>query len=495
MFAQQDPVIVRLKEVYQTERSPQEFAAAANIHATTPHDFTFTLRGDTGVMIPDGMEDAATVFTFAPPPCGCFSLASDATLGESGAFRYVRLTANGETLLDIDFRHIQSLEELNAYFDCYYFPDLKRDTVGTMVPIQQFWELNARGHLQCTRANGRISINDCGPMCALTLRDTSISDFEVQIGVEQSFRRYGIVFGCEPAKFPYNSTLKTWETIVTQGGFAFLDSRYHICCVRGAVVAQKNADRHHAIGMTPGLFHGRDTQALSQRFLSEEPLSLPRHTLSYHVTDGCRYVLPACTLTPKAGDVVYLPPNVPCRLEGPSPTVIVAEFDCVDTIHTAPALLTPLNPAAVHRMFVELMEIWYSNLPGLEYRAFSAFYHIIAELSRPHLGTAAIALQVATEFIDAHFTEPDLSAKEIARAADISESYLYQLFREEIGMSPKEYILKCRLQNACALLKTRYYKVYEVAEKCGFPDVKYFETIFKRNIGVSPGKYTIHKTD
>lgn len=495
MFAQQSPVIVRLKEVYQTRRSTTEFSAAANIYAATPHHFTFSLREDKGVMIPDGLEEAATRFTFAPPPCGCFSLVSDASQDEAGAFRYIRLTANGKTLLDIDFRDLQSVEELEKYFDCYYFPTLKRDQQGILAPIGRFWGLNERGYLHCIRTDGRIPINDCGPMYTLTLRQSDIRDFDAEVGVEQSYRRYGIMFGCEKGKFAYSSTLKTWATIVLQGGVAFLDSRRHICCVRGAVVTQKDGDKHDAIGMTPGFFHGRDTKSLSDRFLSSRQMSLSRHTLTYHLTDGFRYVFPDRTLTAKAGDVLYLPPNVPCQIEGEDCHVIVVEFDCVDPIATIPTLITPTRPNAVRRMFDELMEVWYSSLPSFEYRAFSVFYRITAELSQPAQHAAAVALQVATEYIDAHFADPTLCAKDIAKAADISESYLYQLFRESLGMSPKDYIRKCRLQNACTLLKTRYYKTYEVASKCGFPDAKYFATIFKREMGISPGKYTVHKTD
>lgn len=495
MFSQQDPVTVRLKEVYQTNRSPREFASAANIHAATPHDFKFSVCGDKGIMIPDSMEDAKAIFTFAPPPRGYFSLASNATAHESGAFRYIRLSAEGKILLDIDFSKLQSVDELEQYFDCYYFPDLKRNQVGIPVPVRQFWGLNARGYLHCTRATGRIPINDCGPTCVLTLRHPDIGDFEAEVGVAQSFRQYGIVFGCEQGRFPYSSTLKTWGTIVTQGGFAFLDSRSQICRVRGAIVTPKDSGIYDAVRMTPGLFYGPDTEALLHRFLSHEQLTLPRHTVTYHITGGMRYVFPDRTLTAQAGDVLYLPPSIPCRLEGDTDNIIRVEFDCADPITALPALRTPDRPNAMRRMFDELMEVWYSSLPGFEYRALSAFYRIMAELARPPLGTAAIALQVATEYIDAHFTDSELSAKEIAKAADISESYLYQLFREDVGMSPKEYILKSRLQNACFLLKTRYYKVYEVAEKCGFPDAKYFVTIFKREMGISPGKYTIHKTD
>lgn len=495
MFSQQDPVTIRLKEVYQTDRSPRELAAAANIHAATPHDFRFSLRGDKGTMIPDGMEDAKAIFTFAPPPRGYFSLASNAAADESGAFRYIRLTAEGKTLLDIDFSKLQSVDELEQYFDCYYLSDLKRDRIGVRVPIRQFWGFNARGHLHCTRTTGRVPINDCGPTCVLTLRHPDIGDFEAEVGVEQSFRQYGIVFGCEQGKFPYSSTLKTWETIVTQGGFVFLSSRYRICRVRGTVVPPKNRGIHDAARMTPGLFLGADTEELLHRFLSHEQLTLPRHTVTYHITGGMRYVFPDRTLTVQAGDILYLPPNTPCRLEGDTDRIIRVEFDCADPITAAPTLRTPDRSTAMRRMFDELMEVWHSSLPGFEYRALSVFYRIMAELSRPPLGAAAIAVQIATEYIDTHFTDPELSAKEIAKAADISESYLYQLFRADVGMSPKEYILKCRLQNACSLLKTRYYKVYEVAEKCGFPDAKYFVTIFKREMGISPGRYTMHKTD
>ncbi len=495
MFAQQDPVVVRIKEVYHTRRHPKAFAAAANMRVGTPHNFTFSVRGDKGVMVPDAMPDATTVFTFTQPPFGCFSLASDASQGERGAFRYIRLTANGETLLDLDFETLKSVDELEKDFDCYYFPDLKRGTMGILTPIAQFWALNERGHLHCVRTCGRIPINDCGPVCVLTLKAKTIGDFDADVGVEQSFRRYGIVFGCDAATFPYHSTLKTWETVTTRGGFAFLAPFERINNLRGAAFVPENRNAHDAVRSTPGLFLGVSPEKLNEQFGSDQPCSLCRHLISYHIADGFRYILSDRTFEVKAGDVVYLPPDVPCRLEGEPAEMISVEFDCADPIKTSPTILTPARPSEIRRLFDELMEAWYSHLPGFEYRTFSTFYRIVAELSEPPLGTAAIALQIATEYIDARYTNPNLSAKEIAKAADISESYLYQLFREEVGMSPKEYILKCRLQNACALLRTRYYKVYEVAAKCGFPDPKYFETIFKRKMGVSPGKYTVYKTD
>lgn len=49
------------------------------------------------------------------------------------------------------------------------------------------------------------------------------------------------------------------------------------------------------------------------------------------------------------------------------------------------------------------------------------------------------------------------------------------------------------MQKAKELLAMDRYKVYEVAQKTGFSDVKYFMKIFKEITGVSPGKYEIPK--
>ncbi len=492
MFSQNRPVPVNLKQVYRLQRSPLEHAVSANMHAGTPHSFTFSLSGDVGTMTVDNIAESRAPFLFAMPPHGYFSLASNATEIEPGAFRYIRLRANGETLLDIDFTKIQSADELEQYFDCYYFPDLERDRQGIPTPIRQYWGFNTRGHLHCIRERtDRIPINDCGPTCMLTLRHAPIGDFEAEVGFEQCWRRYGIVFGCEKKQFPYYSMLKTWEIAGVQGGFAYVGAHDGGCCVRGAL------RRHNGIDYISE--NTNDTDAVSYcwrpapqvapHFQSREQATLPHHTLAYCLSGNMRYFFEQQTFTEQAGAVVYLPPNIPCRLEGNPDSVIRVEFDCVEPRALSPAICTPERPETVRRMFEELNDIWHSTLPGKEYRALAVFYRILSEVSRPVMDGATVAIRLATRYIDTQFTKPQLSVKDVAKAAGVSESYLYQLFRMAGEISPKEYILKCRIQHACALLKTQYYKVYEVAEKCGFTDAKYFMTAFKREMGISPTRY------
>lgn len=499
MFSQNRPVPVHLKQVYKLIRSPYEHAVAANMAAGAPHFFTLSVHNEHAAMTVDGVKESTSEFSFPSASNGCFSLASNGTETDAGAFRYVRLRADGKTVLDIDFRNIRSVQELEPYFDCYYFPDLDRGREGVPVRIERFWGLNERGHLCCIRErDGRIPINDCGPTCILTLRHPPLQNFEAEIGFEQCWRRYGVVFGCDKKKFPYYSMLKTWSVAGVRGAFAYVGAHNGGCCMRGALQRTDTPKLKFAEGSEgePSSYAYQVNAPLSQSFRSDKQTTLPYHSLTFCVSGNMTYHLEDRQFTEQPGAVIYLPPGTRCRLEGDADRIIRIEFQCAESHRElAPAFYRPDHPETIRRMFDELMDTWHGTLPGKEYRSLSVFYRIMAEITRPSLEGATVAVRMATQYIDTHFTDAKLTVKEVARAADVSESYLYQLFREAGEISPKEYILDCRIHYACTLLRTRYYKVYEVAEKCGFSDPKYFMTAFKQKMGISPGRYITHKIE
>ena len=82
-----------------------------------------------------------------------------------------------------------------------------------------------------------------------------------------------------------------------------------------------------------------------------------------------------------------------------------------------------------------------------------------------------------------------LSIEDIAQKLLISSSGLRKKFKDIEGVSPKEYSLKCRLDNAKLMLVSTDLSINEIAEKCGFYDTAYFYKIFCKNIGVTPKKY------
>ena len=82
---------------------------------------------------------------------------------------------------------------------------------------------------------------------------------------------------------------------------------------------------------------------------------------------------------------------------------------------------------------------------------------------------------------------------ELTKSAGCSESYFRVLFRKEIGMSPKEYIKKCKMDYALKLLRDEKRKVKDVAEILGYNDIYEFSKQFKTIFGKSPSKLVKRK--
>lgn len=82
---------------------------------------------------------------------------------------------------------------------------------------------------------------------------------------------------------------------------------------------------------------------------------------------------------------------------------------------------------------------------------------------------------------------------ELSKSAGCSESYFRVLFRKEIGMSPKEYIKKCKMDYALRLLRDEKRKVKDVAEILGYNDIYEFSKQFKTVFGKSPSKLVKRK--
>jgi AraC-like DNA-binding protein len=87
-----------------------------------------------------------------------------------------------------------------------------------------------------------------------------------------------------------------------------------------------------------------------------------------------------------------------------------------------------------------------------------------------------------------HYTEP-VYAKEVARAAGISESRLKTLFQDALGISWVKYLQGYRIHRAAALLSESVYNVTEAALAVGFESLSHFNATFHSFMGVSPKHY------
>lgn len=77
----------------------------------------------------------------------------------------------------------------------------------------------------------------------------------------------------------------------------------------------------------------------------------------------------------------------------------------------------------------------------------------------------------------------------VAEKVFITPAYLSTLFKTNMGITFIEYLTDIRIRKAKILLKQTHLKNYEVAEKVGYHDSRYFSQIFKKKVGLSPSEF------
>lgn len=96
--------------------------------------------------------------------------------------------------------------------------------------------------------------------------------------------------------------------------------------------------------------------------------------------------------------------------------------------------------------------------------------------------------QTVRDYINGNY-QKDLSLNDLAGIVYISPYHLAHTFKEEIGMSPIQYLIKCRIDEAKKLLAGSGLSVREIAANVGYPNANYFNLLFKKMTGEAPGKY------
>jgi two-component system response regulator YesN len=93
------------------------------------------------------------------------------------------------------------------------------------------------------------------------------------------------------------------------------------------------------------------------------------------------------------------------------------------------------------------------------------------------------------EYIERHYSDPNLWIRTVAEGLSISESYLSKILRRQLKCSFVEYLTNYRVARARSLLESTDLMGYEIANAVGYPDAGYFGAVFKRLIGMTPTEY------
>ena len=85
-----------------------------------------------------------------------------------------------------------------------------------------------------------------------------------------------------------------------------------------------------------------------------------------------------------------------------------------------------------------------------------------------------------------------IETETLANMVCLTKSHLERLFREKLGTSPLQYILRTKIQCAQRLLMTTNYSIQVIAHEVGFDDPSYFIRVFRQKIGFTPQDYRMN---
>jgi AraC family transcriptional regulator len=90
--------------------------------------------------------------------------------------------------------------------------------------------------------------------------------------------------------------------------------------------------------------------------------------------------------------------------------------------------------------------------------------------------------------IEAEAAEP-LALADLAREAATSPYHFLRTFRQVVGMTPHQFVLRTRLHRAAVRLRRTDESISAIAFEAGFSDLSTFNRRFRRVMGLSPGAY------
>lgn len=91
--------------------------------------------------------------------------------------------------------------------------------------------------------------------------------------------------------------------------------------------------------------------------------------------------------------------------------------------------------------------------------------------------------------VSTRLRNPNLNIDIIAAQFGIGRTNFYRKVRELMGMSPNDYLRKCRMERAAEMLRSTELPISDVCAQVGIPDAQYFSRVFKTYFGVTPSAY------
>jgi AraC family transcriptional regulator len=111
-----------------------------------------------------------------------------------------------------------------------------------------------------------------------------------------------------------------------------------------------------------------------------------------------------------------------------------------------------------------------------------------APAQAPRRGLAPWQIRRVLVFIDANL-DTSIKNKDLAAIARLSVFHFNVAFRNSVGDSPHEYIIRRRMERAQGLMLSTEMSLSEIAAECGLADQAHLTRLFHRVVGESPAAW------
>ena len=153
-------------------------------------------------------------------------------------------------------------------------------------------------------------------------------------------------------------------------------------------------------------------------------------------------------------------------------------------------LQTNADPNDVYNIVTDFQErsLGFPGLVELS-RAMSQTLGLFIDLVRHSLEDKKnTVVRYSKKYIEDNLSER-LSIVSVAQHVSLSPSYFSHLFKERTGMTVSAYVNTCRIEQAKHLLRESDISLAEIAQRLGFENQQYFSRVFKKALGIPPGRF------